>query len=58
MIFIIKKDTMARPKLKEEDKKIRLGVTISRELFKKIDSETNNKSEFIEKLLTKYFYEK
>jgi metal-responsive CopG/Arc/MetJ family transcriptional regulator len=58
MIFIIKKDTMARPKLKEDDKKIRLGVTISRELFKKIDSETNNKSEFIEKLLNKYFYEK
>ena len=49
---------MSRPKLKEEDKKIRLGVTISRELYKKIDSETNNKSEFIEKLLTKYFYEK
>jgi metal-responsive CopG/Arc/MetJ family transcriptional regulator len=58
MIFIIKKNTMARPKLKEDDKKIRLGVTISRELFKKIDSETNNKSEFIEKLLNKYFYEK
>ena len=49
---------MARPKLKEEDKKIRLGVTISRELYKKIKLETNNKSEFIEKLLTKYFYEK
>ena len=49
---------MARPKLKEEAKKIRLGVTISRELYGKIDLETNNKSEFIEKLLTKYFYEK
>jgi hypothetical protein len=58
MIFIINKYIMARPKLQEEDKKIRLGVTISRELYKKIDSETNNKSEFIEKLLTKYFYEK
>jgi metal-responsive CopG/Arc/MetJ family transcriptional regulator len=58
VIFIINKNIMARPKLKEEDKKIRLGVTISRELYKKIDSETNNKSEFIEKLLTKYFYEK
>jgi metal-responsive CopG/Arc/MetJ family transcriptional regulator len=58
MIFIINKNIMARPKLKEGDKKIRLGVTISRELYKKIDSETNNKSEFIEKLLTKYFYEK
>jgi len=49
---------MARPKLKDEDKKIRLGVTISRDLFSKIDSETNNKSEFIESLLKKYFYEK
>jgi hypothetical protein len=58
MIFIINKYIMARPKLKEEDKKIRLGVTISRELYKKINLETNNKSEFIEKLLTKYFYEK
>jgi hypothetical protein len=58
MIFIINKHIMSRPKLKEEDKKIRLGVTISRELYKKIDLETNNKSEFIEKLLTKYFYEK
>lgn len=49
---------MSRPKLEEEDKKIRLGVTISRDLYKKIDLETNNKSEFIEKLLKKYFYEK
>jgi hypothetical protein len=49
---------MARPKLKQEDKKIRLGVTISRELYEKIASETNNKSEFIERLLNKYFYEK
>lgn len=49
---------MARPKLKQEDKKIRLGVTISRELSEKIDSETNNKSRFIEELLNKYFYGK
>lgn len=49
---------MARPKLKEEEKKIRLGVTISRRLYTKIESETNNKSEFIEKLLNKYFNEK
>lgn len=49
---------MARPKLKEEEKKIRLGVTISRELYYKINSETNNKSEFIEKLLNKYFHGK
>jgi hypothetical protein len=58
VIFIIKKNIMARPKLKEEEKKIRLGVTISRRLYTKIESETNNKSEFIEKLLNKYFNEK
>jgi hypothetical protein len=46
---------MARPKLKEEEKKIRLGVTISRELSNKIELETSNKSKFIEELLKKYF---
>jgi hypothetical protein len=49
---------MARPKLKQEDKKIRLGVTISKSLSEKITLETNNKSRFIENLLNKYFYGK
>lgn len=46
---------MARPKLKDGDKKSKLGITISRELFEKIDLETNNKSRFIENLIKKYF---
>lgn len=46
---------MARPKLKEDDKKGKLGVTISKELIKKINQKTNNKSTFIEMLITEYF---
>ena len=46
---------MARPKLKQEDKKGKLGISLSKELIDKINSVTNNKSTFIEGLLTKYF---
>lgn len=46
---------MARPKLKTEDKKIKLGITISREINLMLSKETSNKSKFIEKLITKYF---
>jgi hypothetical protein len=46
---------MARPRLKTEDKKGKLGITIAKELLKKINEETNNKSSFIEKLITNYF---
>lgn len=49
---------MSRPKLKTEEKKTTLGITISRELYKKIESETNNKSRFIETLVEKYFENK
>ena len=49
---------MGRPKLKTEDKKGKLGITISRELIKKIDEETNNKSAFIETLIIDYFKNK
>lgn len=46
---------MARPKLKTEEKKIKLGITISRLLNSMIDKETNNKSKFIENLINEYF---
>ena len=46
---------MGRPKLKLEDKKIKLGITISRDLNKLIESKTCNKSEFIENLNKNYF---
>ena len=49
---------MARPRLKTEDKKRKLGITISRELVKKVDEETNNKSAFMEKLIINYFTNK
>lgn len=46
---------MGRPKLKEKDKKTKLGITISREINKQLDKETSNKSKFIEELLEEYF---
>ena len=46
---------MARPKLKQEDQKGKLGITISKELISKIETETNNKSKFIEDLVIEYF---
>lgn len=46
---------MARPKLNEEDRKGKLGISISKELISKLNSITNNKSVFIENLITKYF---
>lgn len=49
---------MGRPKIKPEEKKIQLGITISREINRKIEDETSNKSALIEKLLTEYFNKK
>ncbi len=46
---------MGRPKLKEKDKKTKLGITISREINKLLDKETSNKSKFIEELLIDFF---
>jgi metal-responsive CopG/Arc/MetJ family transcriptional regulator len=46
---------MGRPKLKEENKKGKLGISISKELINKIDNITDNKSVFIENLIIKYF---
>jgi hypothetical protein len=46
---------MGRPKLKEDDKKGKLGITISKELINKINKITNNKSLFIEDLIIKFF---
>lgn len=46
---------MARPKLKQEDQKGKLGITISKELITKIEAKTNNKSKFIEDLVIDYF---
>ena len=44
---------MSRPKINESDKKIQLSITISREVSRKLDKLTNNKSKFIEDLILK-----
>lgn len=49
---------MGRPKINEDEKKGKLGITLSKELIKKIDSITNNKSVFIESLIVEYFKNK
>ena len=46
---------MGRPKLKQEDKKGKLGISLSKELIEKINSVTNNKSTFIENIIIEYF---
>lgn len=46
---------MGRPKLKEKDKKTKLGISISREINDKIEKVTNNKSKFIEHVINAYF---
>ena len=49
---------MGRPKINHEDKKGKLGISISKVLIEKINRETNNKSTFIEMLITEYFDKK
>lgn len=49
---------MGRPKINEDEKKGKLGITLSKELIKKIDLITNNKSVFIESLIVEYFKNK
>lgn len=46
---------MGRPKLPKKDKKVKLGITISREINEKIDGLTHNKSSFIESIIQSYF---
>jgi len=47
---------MGRPKLKEKDKKIKLSITLSKEISRTLDYKTSNKSKFIEELLKKELY--
>jgi hypothetical protein len=42
---------MARPKLLQEEKKIKLSITLSKEINLKLEKLTNNKSKFIEDLI-------
>ena len=45
---------MGRPKLKQEDKTGKLGISLSKELIKQLDLITNNKSNLIEQIITEY----
>lgn len=45
---------MSRPKLKQEDKKIKVSITINRETNQKLEKITNNKSSFIENLIINF----
>jgi hypothetical protein len=45
---------MGRPKLKKEEKKTKLGISISKESNQKLEKLTNNKSGFIENLIKNY----
>lgn len=45
---------MGRPKLNESEKKCKLGVTVSKEVYDKINT-VSNKSELIDRLLKEYF---
>ena len=49
---------MARPKMKQQDKKTKLGISISKEIKNKLEIITNNKSKFIENLIIEYFKKK
>lgn len=46
---------MGRPKLKQENRKGKLGISISQELINKVNMITNNKSKFIEELILNHF---
>lgn len=45
---------MARPKLPEIDRKIKVSITLSRSANSKLKSSTNNKSKLIEELIIRY----
>jgi len=48
-VFIL--NDMSRPRLTEQDKKIKLSITISRESNIVLEKLTNNKSKFIEEII-------
>jgi len=47
-----------RPKLKDTEKIIKISITLSQEINKKLDQDIINKSKLIEKLLTEYYGKK
>jgi hypothetical protein len=47
-----------RPKLKDTEKRIKISITLSQEINKKLDRDVINKSKLIDKLLTEYYGKK
>jgi hypothetical protein len=45
---------MGRPKLKQEDKKVKLSITLDKKINLELDVISNNKSKFIEELIINY----
>lgn len=46
---------MPRPKLKKEERKGKIGITLSNEIILKLNTITNNKSRYIEEMLLNEF---
>lgn len=44
-----------RPKLKEDKKRVKISITLSPDLNKKLEKDIVNKSKLIEKLLNDYY---
>jgi hypothetical protein len=44
-----------RPTLKEEDKRVKVSITLTPEINKKMEDDLTNKSKLIEKLLREYY---
>jgi len=44
-----------RPKLKDEEKRVKISITLKPGLIKKLENDIINKSKLIEKLLTDYY---
>ena len=47
-----------RPELKKEDRRVKVSITLSPEINKKMEDELTNKSKLIEKLLKEYYGKK
>jgi hypothetical protein len=47
-----------KPKKKEEDKRVKISITLSPLLNQRMEKETINKSKLIEKLLLEYYGKK
>ncbi len=47
-----------RPKLKKEDRKVKITITLNPEIDKRMEDELTNKSRLIEKLLKEYYGKK